>query len=129
MNTANNNTDGYPASGMKTYLDGVFATGLKKCIRNVAWKESIQRYEMNELRNIAKTRQKLLAGESVRSGFVEFIRRERGKMRRIKSIHISERVVQKCLCDEALTPFSPDHSFLTMELRSNGKKRTLLFGI
>jgi hypothetical protein len=76
----------------------------KKCMRGVAWKESIQRYEMNELRNIAQTRQKLLAGESVRSGFVEFIRRERGKVRQIKSIHISERVAQKCLCDEVLTP-------------------------
>ncbi|MDR2194514.1 MAG: hypothetical protein LBP19_08635 [Treponema sp.] len=29
---------------------------------------------------------------------------ERGKIRHIKSIHISERVVQKCLCDRVLTP-------------------------
>jgi hypothetical protein len=28
----------------------------KKCMRGIAWKESIQRYEMNELRNIAQTR-------------------------------------------------------------------------
>jgi hypothetical protein len=37
-------------------------------------------------------------------GFVEFDLRERGKVRHIKSIHISERVVQKYLCDQVLVP-------------------------
>jgi hypothetical protein len=73
-------------------------------MRGVAWKESVQRYEANALRNIAETRRKLLAGENVQSGFVEFILRERGKIRHIKSVHISERVVQKCLCDQVLVP-------------------------
>jgi retron-type reverse transcriptase len=73
-------------------------------LRGVSWKESIQRYEANALRNVAETRRKLLAGESVQSGFVEFTLRERGKTRRIKSVHISERVVQKSLCDNALVP-------------------------
>jgi hypothetical protein len=76
----------------------------KKAKKGVSWKESVQRYEANALRNILETRRKLLAGESVRKGFVEFIRRERGKVRHIKSIHISERVVQKCLCDQVITP-------------------------
>jgi hypothetical protein len=73
-------------------------------IRGVAWKESIQRYEANALRNVAETRRKLLSGESVQCGFVGFTLRERGKTRRIKSVHISERVVQKSLCDNALVP-------------------------
>jgi len=75
-----------------------------KCKVGVAWKESTQRYEANALKNIIETRRKLLAGESIQSGFVEFTLRERGKIRRIKSVHISERVVQKCLCDEVLVP-------------------------
>jgi hypothetical protein len=76
----------------------------KRSRRNVAWKESVQRYEASALRNVAETRRKLLAGESVRSGFVEFSLHERGKARHIKSVHISERVVQKSLCDNVLVP-------------------------
>jgi hypothetical protein len=66
--------------------------------------ESVQRYEANALRNVAETRRKLLADESVQNGFVEFSLRERGKTRHIKSVHISERVVQKSLCDNVLVP-------------------------
>jgi hypothetical protein len=76
----------------------------KKSRRGVSWKESIQRYEMNLFRNIAETRRKLLAGENVTHGFVEFDLMERGRLRHIKSVHISERVVQKCLCDTVLVP-------------------------
>jgi hypothetical protein len=63
-----------------------------------------QRFEANAMRNIADIRRKLMAGENVQSGFVEFDLRERGKIRHIKSVHISERIVQKCLCDNVLTP-------------------------
>jgi hypothetical protein len=70
----------------------------------VSWKESVQRYEANAMCNIAATRGKLIAGESVQSGFKEFTLNERGKIRHIKSVHISERIVQKCLCDYCLNP-------------------------
>ena len=86
-----------------TSADNLY-TSFKRSRRGVAWKESVQRYEANALRNIAGTRRKLLAGENIQSGFVEFYLRERGKIRHIKSVHISERVVQKCLCDYALVP-------------------------
>jgi len=84
------------------------SAAFKKCMRGVAWKESIQRYEANALKNIMETRHKLYAGENIQSGFVEFTLRERGKVRHIKSVHISERVVQKCLCDEVLVPLLTD---------------------
>jgi len=83
--------------------DNLFKSFLRSR-RGVSWKESVQRYEAYILLNIAEARRKLLAGESVQSGFVEFILNERGKTRHIKSVHISERVVQKCLCDYALVP-------------------------
>jgi hypothetical protein len=76
----------------------------KKSRREVTWKESVQRYEMNLLANIAETVRKLNAGESVFHGFVEFNIMERGRIRHIKSVHISERIVQKCLCDQVLVP-------------------------
>jgi hypothetical protein len=86
-----------------TDVDNLYSS-FKRSRRGVAWKESVQRYEANAMRNIADMRRKLLAGESVQSGFVEFTLRERGKVRHIKSVHISERVAQKCLCDYALVP-------------------------
>jgi len=72
--------------------------------RGVSWKESTQRYEMNLFQNLWETKLKLEAGENVQNGFVEFILNERGKVRHIKSVHISERVIQKTLCDEVLVP-------------------------
>jgi retron-type reverse transcriptase len=76
----------------------------RKSKLEVSWKESVQRYDMNLLSNIAETQRKLIEGKNVSHGFVEFDLNERGKKRHIKSIHISERVVQKCLCDKVLVP-------------------------
>jgi hypothetical protein len=84
-------------------IDNLYAAFLESK-SGVDWKESVQRYEANALRNIIETRRKLLAGESVQQGFMEFTLRERGKIRHIKSVHISERVVQKCLCNQVLVP-------------------------
>jgi retron-type reverse transcriptase len=86
-----------------TDADKLYAS-YKLCRHNVNWKESTQRYEANAMRNILDAQKKLIARESVQSGFVEFDLYERGKARHIRSIHISERVVQKCLCDNILVP-------------------------
>ena len=83
--------------------DNLYAA-FKKSRRGVTWKESVQRYEMNLLRNINIAYKKLKVGENVTYGFVEFDLFERGKKRHIKSVHISERVIQKCLCDTVLVP-------------------------
>lgn len=75
-----------------------------KSMRNVSWKSSVQRYQMNLLRNMEETRAKLMAGENITKGFVEFDAMERGKLRHIRSVHYSERVVQRSACDNALVP-------------------------
>lgn len=72
--------------------------------RNVCWKSSVQRYQMNLLRNMEETRARLMAGENITKGFVEFDTIERGKLRHIRSVHYSERVVQRSTCDNALVP-------------------------
>jgi hypothetical protein len=54
--------------------------------------------------NISNTLNQLRAGMDISKGFVEFDLFERGKTRHIRSVHISERVVQKCLCDQVLVP-------------------------
>jgi hypothetical protein len=79
-------------------------SAFKSSKKGVSWKESIQRYESNAMKNVLETQRKLLSGQNIQSGFVEFDVCERGKTRHIKSVHISERIVQKCLCDRVLVP-------------------------
>lgn len=76
----------------------------KKSKRGVTWKASIQRYGMNMLKNFEQTQSALEKGKDIAKGFVEFDTLERGKMRHIRSIHFSERVVQRSTCDNALVP-------------------------
>ena len=75
-----------------------------KAKRGVAWKASVQRYQMRVLRNIAKAHNDLLAGNDIRRGFTEFDIIERGKPRHISSVHFSERVIHKSLSKNALVP-------------------------
>lgn len=93
---------------MATIDDVADANALYKAarlsMRGVAWKASVQRYEVNMLRNIRDSKKTLTAGESPVLGFHEFTINERGKTRHVKSVHIKERVVQRALCDEALVP-------------------------
>lgn len=70
----------------------------------VEWKASVQRYNMNLLKNINSTVKALESGENISNGFITFWLCERGKLRLIKSVHIWERVVQRSLCDNALVP-------------------------
>lgn len=72
--------------------------------KGVRWKASVQRYLLNAVRNSGRMHAKLLRGEDIRKGFVCFDIYERGKLRHIKSVHFSERVVQKSLCRNALYP-------------------------
>lgn len=73
-------------------------------VKTVGWKASTQRYKASALPNIIKTQQELLSGSFKSRGFYEFDIVERGKPRHIRSVHISERVVQRCLCDYSLVP-------------------------
>ena len=75
-----------------------------RCREGVAWKRSVQNYEKHLLRNISESIKTLEGGGKVSRGFYHFTLRERGKVRDISSVHISERVVQRSLCDNALVP-------------------------
>ena len=70
--------------------------------RNVSWKASVQRYEANVLLNIYQLRKSLINGTYKQKPFYEFDINERGKLRHIKSIHISDRILQKAICNEIL---------------------------
>lgn len=70
----------------------------------VEWKESVQRYDMYELSNIYELSERLRNGTYKQKPFYEFNINERGKTRHIKSLHISDRVLQRALCDYILAP-------------------------
>lgn len=72
--------------------------------RNVSWKYSIQNFAVHLIHNLLKLQDDLKKGNDIHKGFVEFDINERGKVRHIKSIHISERVVQRSLCTNCLIP-------------------------
>lgn len=74
----------------------------KNCAKGVSWKNSVQNYMSRLNANIADTHDKLMTDKFRTKGFHEFDLIERGKLRHIKSVHISERVVQRCLCDYIL---------------------------
>lgn len=76
----------------------------KQSRASIRWKSSVQRYFMSWMRNILDLRYKMLAGEDVTLGFIEFDLIERGKKRHIKSVHFKERVAQRSLCNNALVP-------------------------
>ena len=72
--------------------------------KGIAWKTSVQRYGMDLTANICKIHNKLENEESTIMGFIPFDVMERGKLRHIMSIHFKERVAQKCLSQNVLTP-------------------------
>ena len=76
----------------------------KRCRRNVGWKASVQKYIANAPLNVYETYRDLQTGKFKSPGFYEFDLFERGKHRHIRSTGIKERVVQRCLCDNALVP-------------------------
>lgn len=98
---------------VSTKLEDVFTfehlyESAKKCCKNVRWKTSTQNFEHEMMLNTHKLRKSVINCTFKSKGFHKFYISERGKTREIKSVHITERAVQKCLCDYYLTPlFSP----------------------
>lgn len=74
------------------------------CASGVRWKASVQRFEIDKLRWLASIRKEIENQTFKGRGFKRFDIVERGKLRHIQSVHISERVVQKLLCNEILKP-------------------------
>lgn len=76
----------------------------KKASKNVIWKASVQHFILGILFKAARLSKQLYQRKDIRQGFIEFTIAERGKLRHIKSVHFSERVVQKSLCNNTLYP-------------------------
>ena len=81
----------------------------KRASDGSSWKCSVQKYEINLLKNIRKTQLDLLSGNYKQGDFLEFELNERGHNRRIKALGIADRVVQRSLCDNVLIPALEKH--------------------
>lgn len=68
--------------------------------KNCSWKNSVQQYEANLLKNIRKTQIELRDKTYRQSEFYNFYLCERGKERYVRSICFYDRVIQRALCDQ-----------------------------
>lgn len=80
------------------------ARAAEAATHGVRYKDSVKRYMIHKLINITRTSRKLEKQQDICKGFICFTLMERGKLRRIMSVHFSERVVQKALNAEVLIP-------------------------
>lgn len=76
----------------------------KECMKGVTWKYSTQNYYLNRIERVRQAKVRLEKMDRMSDGFIVFYVNERGKMRKIRSIHINERVVHRALNDEVLIP-------------------------
>lgn len=74
------------------------------CKRGVYWKASVQNFMYEKEYNVNTIHNELMNGKFKVKHRYEFDIFERGKKRHIQSVHIRERVVQRCLCDYCLSP-------------------------
>lgn len=74
------------------------------CKHSVNWKASVQNFMREVYFNVYKIYKELHRGTFRVKCTYEFDTYERGKKRHIRSVHIRERVVQRCLCDYCLLP-------------------------
>lgn len=80
----------------------------KKCCNGVRWKQSTQNFELHLFSGTAKRRREVLDKKWVPKKCTHFTLCERGKVRPIDAPHITDRQIQKVLCNEVLIPlYSP----------------------
>lgn len=75
-----------------------------KCAKGVTWKASVQMFILNKCLWTVSLLNALTNGKYKPRNFTEFFIHERGKTRFIQANHISDRCVQKTLCNNALKP-------------------------
>lgn len=105
-------------------LDNLYKA-FKEACKESKWKASVQKYDIDLLLNLVHTKDSLLDGTYKQRNFYEFTLNERGKVRRIKSLHVSDRVVQRSLCDEML--ISRLYKYLTYDNGASVKNKGISF--
>jgi hypothetical protein len=81
----------------------------KKAKVGCSWKKSVQKFEKHPLLYLAELHSCLLTEEYKQKPFQEFQLQERGKTRWIKAMDFRDRIVQRTLTDNILTPAIKDY--------------------
>lgn len=76
-----------------------------ECAKRVGWKLSVQRFMADKLCQCKTLRDEILAGTWKTEKGSPFYVHERGKTRYIVPPTMRTRVVERCFCDQVLTPF------------------------
>jgi len=84
-------------------IDNLYESA-KKCYKGVGWKGTVQHYRNHQFTNIVRTYNEVMNHKFKSGQFFKFTIMERGKLRYIQSVGITERVVQRCFCDNLLVP-------------------------
>ena len=113
------------ASLMKEYFDEAISfdnlyKGLKKCCRNVRWKDSVVGYEANGLKNTYNLRQDILSGKYKISPYQIFVIHE-PKERTIVATRIRDRQFQRALCDNGFYKDMTEHFLIDNPACQKGK--------
>jgi len=91
---------------MGTYEDAINFENLYESFRFARrgsfWKDSVIGYDQHRLEETVKLHRSLADGTYKCRGYYKFNVCERGKIRAIQSLHITDRVFQRSLCDQAL---------------------------
>ena len=75
-----------------------------KAKHNSDWKPQVQRYEMNFLTELSRIYRAMKNRTFKFLPSIEFVLRERGRVRLITGEQIHDRIVKGCLCEESLLP-------------------------
>lgn len=110
---------------MKEYFDDAITfhhlyKGLKKCCKNVRWKDSVIGYEANGLKNTYNLRQDLLSGKYKISPYQIFVIHE-PKTRTIVATRIRDRQFQRALCDNGFMQDMTEHFLIDNPACQKGK--------
>lgn len=97
------------------------------CCSGTAWKSSTQSFRLGIISSTARQHNAVMQGKINSKGFICFDRMERGKLRHIKSVHITERQIRKTFNQEIAVPLIRPHLIYDnhASLKGRGTDRAL----
>ena len=79
-------------------------SGFKRVKKTSGWKDAVQRYEINLLREIRKSQKDLRGGTYEQGEGAVFTQCEQGHLRLVKALTVKDMTAQHSLCDSVLIP-------------------------
>lgn len=97
------------------------------CCSGTSWKSSTQSFRLGIIASTARQHKSVMQGKINSKGFICFDRMERGKLRHIKSVHITERQIRKTFNQEIAVPLIRPHLIYDnhASLKGRGTDRAL----